>query len=181
MTTVSMPAFERVTGTNAVSLISFPNFFFIFVSHVNRAHANRIVNLIKHFPLPNRQSLMGVAAIDVPLFEFERLFQSYRSGVGGYAFVIDQNGNILTHPDFRPLVSVLDVAASTVSSTFLTCLFCSLTHCTQFQKNILKPAFNSLDMSEVELMDDGYKAREFHPKLLEVSESLSYCGSIEIF
>lgn len=48
---------------------------------------------------------MGVAAIDVPLYEFERLFQSYRLGVGGYAFVIDQNGNILTHPDFRPLVS----------------------------------------------------------------------------
>lgn len=48
---------------------------------------------------------MGVAAIDVPLYEFERLFQSYRLGVGGYAFVIDQNGNVLTHPDFRPFVS----------------------------------------------------------------------------
>lgn len=49
---------------------------------------------------------MGVAAIDVPLYEFERLFQNYRLGVGGYAFVIDQNGNILTHPDFRPFVSL---------------------------------------------------------------------------
>jgi signal transduction histidine kinase len=48
---------------------------------------------------------MGVAAIDVPLFEFERLFQNSRLGVGGYVFVIDQNGNILTHPDFRPFVS----------------------------------------------------------------------------
>lgn len=50
---------------------------------------------------------MGVAAIDVPLFEFERLFQNFRIGVGGYTFVIDQNGNIMTHPDFRPFVSYL--------------------------------------------------------------------------
>lgn len=48
---------------------------------------------------------MGVAAIDVPLYEFERLFQQFRLGVNGYAFVIDENGHILTHPDFRPLVS----------------------------------------------------------------------------
>jgi hypothetical protein len=50
---------------------------------------------------------MGVAAVDVPLFEFERLFHLYRIGVGGYAFVIDTNGNILTHPDFRPFVSLI--------------------------------------------------------------------------
>lgn len=50
--------------------------------------------------------LMGVAAIDVPLYEFERLFQQFRLGVNGYAFVMDENGNVLTHPDFRPLVSL---------------------------------------------------------------------------
>lgn len=48
---------------------------------------------------------MGVAAIDVPLYEFERLFQQFRLGVNGYAFVMDENGNVLTHPDFRPLVN----------------------------------------------------------------------------
>lgn len=82
MTTVSMPAFER--GVNAVR--NFP----------------QNLNFID---LRNSQSLMGVAAIDVPLYEFERLFQKHRLGVGGYAFVIDQNGNVLTHPDFRPFVS----------------------------------------------------------------------------
>jgi hypothetical protein len=47
---------------------------------------------------------MGVAAVDVPLYEFERLFQKYRLGYGGYVFVIDQNGHIMSHPDFRPTV-----------------------------------------------------------------------------
>lgn len=56
----------------------------------------------------NGSQLMGVAAVDVPLYEFERLFQRHRLGVGGYVFVIDQNGNILSHPDFRPFVSRLD-------------------------------------------------------------------------
>lgn len=83
MTTVSMPAHDR--GMNAVS---------------NIKYFHEIQD--QQFVL---QSLMGVAAVDVPLFEFERLFQSFRLGVGGYAFIIDQNGNILTHPEFRPFVS----------------------------------------------------------------------------
>jgi uncharacterized protein YegL len=87
MTTVSMPAYER--GVNAVSLGT---------SHL-------ALKLNNNLPFVLTQSLMGVAAIDVPLFEFERLFQQFRLGVGGYAFVVDQNGNILSHPDFRPFVS----------------------------------------------------------------------------
>lgn len=49
--------------------------------------------------------LLGVAGIDVPIFEFERLLQPFLLGVGGYAFIVDHNGNIVTHPDFRPIVS----------------------------------------------------------------------------
>lgn len=124
---------------------------------------------------------MGVAAIDVPLFEFERLFQSYRLGVGGYAFLIDQNGNILTHPDFRPLVSLDMVLEFRVYVDGLSKLFRFFCDAWQFQKGILKPAFNSLDMSEVELMDDGHDAREFSKFLLDVSEiiPLSLCGKFE--
>lgn len=102
---------------------------------------------------------MGVAAIDVPLFEFERLFQNYRLGVGGYAFVIDQNGNILTHPEFRPFVS-----------SFVTLwIYLTFPLPQQFQGKVLKPSFNAIDMAEVELMDDGYDARDFSTFLLDVS------------
>lgn len=51
----------------------------------------------------------------------------------------------------------------------------------QFQKGILKPAFNSLDMSEVELMDDGHDARDFSKFLLDVSQGshLFVCGKFK--
>lgn len=39
----------------------------------------------------------------------------------------------------------------------------------QFQGKILKPSYNAVDMAEVELMDDGYDARDFSSFLLEVS------------
>ncbi|CRK93231.1 CLUMA_CG006775, isoform A [Clunio marinus] len=126
MTTVSMPAFER--GVNAV----------------RRSHQLLTYSINNEKLFNNSQSLMGVAAVDVALFEFERLFQNFRLGVGGYAFVIDSNGNILTHPEFRPF----------------------------FQGKILKPSYNSVDIAEVELMDDGYDPRDFNMLLLEFRESI---------
>ncbi|KAK9874141.1 hypothetical protein WA026_002496 [Henosepilachna vigintioctopunctata] len=49
----------------------------------------------------------------------------YRLGVNGYAFVVTNNGYILCHPDLRPV----------------------------FQ-GILKPAYNRVDMIEIEILDD---------------------------
>ncbi|XP_070489901.1 voltage-dependent calcium channel subunit alpha-2/delta-3-like [Chironomus tepperi] len=89
-------------------------------------------------------SLHGVVGIDVPLYEFERLFQQFRLGVNGYAFVIDENGYIFAHPDFRPF----------------------------FQHELLKPSFNSVDMVEVELIDDSKTARDFNPGLLAMRKSM---------
>jgi voltage-dependent calcium channel alpha-2/delta-3 len=120
---------------------------------------------------------MGVAAIDVPLYEFERLFQSYRLGVGGYAFVIDQNGNILTHPDFRPTVRIFNLNFIIFWSFNFYLNFKK----TQFQGGILKPAYNSIDMAEVELMDDGYPLRDFSSYLVEVIESHKYIFFKHIF
>ena len=47
------------------------------------------------------------------------------------------------------------------NSFCLTCLF-------QFQ-GILKPSYNSVDMAEVELVDDQGEARDFNQKLHDVS------------
>jgi hypothetical protein len=43
-----------------------------------------------------------------------------------------------------------------------------LSYCFQFQ-GILKPSYNSVDMAEVELVNDRREARDFNPKLREVS------------
>ncbi|KAL6434662.1 hypothetical protein ACFW04_006181 [Cataglyphis niger] len=77
-------------------------------------------------------NLLGVAGTDVPIEEIQKLMMPHMLGVNGYAFIVTNNGFILIHPDLRPV----------------------------FQ-GILKPAYNSVDMAEVELMDHDRGPREF--------------------
>ncbi|XP_011643391.1 voltage-dependent calcium channel subunit alpha-2/delta-3 isoform X2 [Pogonomyrmex barbatus] len=77
-------------------------------------------------------NLLGVAGTDVPIEEIKKLMIPHMLGVNGYAFIVTNNGFILIHPDLRPV----------------------------FQ-GILKPAYNSVDMAEVELMDNDKNPREF--------------------
>ncbi|XP_054084709.1 voltage-dependent calcium channel subunit alpha-2/delta-3 isoform X3 [Zeugodacus cucurbitae] len=89
-------------------------------------------------------NLLGVAGTDVPIRDIKRMLSPFLLGVNGYAFIVTNNGYILFHPDFRPI----------------------------FQGNILKPAYNSVDMIEVELLDDDRAARDFNPVLLTIRDSI---------
>ncbi|XP_061394784.1 voltage-dependent calcium channel subunit alpha-2/delta-3 [Musca vetustissima] len=89
-------------------------------------------------------NLLGVAGTDVPIRDIKRLLSPFLLGVNGYAFIVTNNGYILFHPDFRPI----------------------------FQGYILKPAYNSVDMIEVELLDDDRPPRDFNPVLLTIRDSI---------
>ncbi|XP_067644743.1 voltage-dependent calcium channel subunit alpha-2/delta-3 isoform X6 [Eurosta solidaginis] len=89
-------------------------------------------------------NLLGVAGTDVPIRDIKKMLSPFLLGVNGYAFIVTNNGYILFHPDFRPI----------------------------FQGNILKPAYNSVDMIEVELLDDDRAPRDFNPVLLTIRDSI---------
>ncbi|XP_072311306.1 voltage-dependent calcium channel subunit alpha-2/delta-4 isoform X2 [Eucyclogobius newberryi] len=72
--------------------------------------------------------LLGVVGTDVALKELMRLALRYKLGIHGYAYLITNNGYILSHPDLRPLYK-------------------------EGKKLKLKPNYNSVDLSEVEWQD----------------------------
>ncbi|KAK9744952.1 Cache domain [Popillia japonica] len=84
-------------------------------------------------------TLLGVAAVDVPLDYMKKLTTPHKLGVNGYAFIITNNGYVLMHPDHR----------------------------TEF-KNILKPTFNRVDLTEVELSQNTTNPREFDSDILDL-------------
>uniref|UniRef100_A0AAQ5YUA6 Calcium voltage-gated channel auxiliary subunit alpha2delta 4 n=1 Tax=Amphiprion ocellaris TaxID=80972 RepID=A0AAQ5YUA6_AMPOC len=78
--------------------------------------------------------LLGVVGTDVALKELMRLAPRYKLGVHGYAYLITNNGYILSHPDLRPLYK-------------------------EGKKLKPKPNYNSVDLSEVEWEDTEEKLR----------------------
>ncbi|XP_050299569.1 voltage-dependent calcium channel subunit alpha-2/delta-3 isoform X2 [Anthonomus grandis grandis] len=88
-------------------------------------------------------NLLGVAGTDVPIEYIKRHMLPYRLGVNGYGFIVTNNGYILTHPDLRPVY-----------------------------KGILKPAYNKVDMMEVEIVDDDTLPREFGDEIRELRHKI---------
>ncbi|XP_030586587.1 voltage-dependent calcium channel subunit alpha-2/delta-4-like isoform X4 [Archocentrus centrarchus] len=72
--------------------------------------------------------LLGVVGSDIPLMEVMKLAPRYMLGAHGYAFLLNNNGYILAHPDLRPLYK-------------------------DGKKLKPKPNYNSVDLSEVEWED----------------------------
>ncbi|XP_038145294.1 voltage-dependent calcium channel subunit alpha-2/delta-4 [Cyprinodon tularosa] len=78
--------------------------------------------------------LLGVVGTDVALRELMKLAPRYKLGIHGYAFLITNNGYILSHPELRPLYK-------------------------EGKKLKPKPNYNSVDLSEVEWEDTEVKLR----------------------
>ncbi|XP_029969457.1 voltage-dependent calcium channel subunit alpha-2/delta-4 [Salarias fasciatus] len=78
--------------------------------------------------------LLGVVGTDVALRELMRLAPRYKLGIHGYAYLLTNNGYILSHPDLRPLYK----EGKTLKP---------------------KPNYNSVDLSEVEWEDTEEKLR----------------------
>ncbi|XP_057651112.1 voltage-dependent calcium channel subunit alpha-2/delta-3 isoform X2 [Diorhabda carinulata] len=98
-------------------------------------------------------NLLGVAGTDIPIEYIQRLMLPYRLGVNGYAFIVTNNGYILTHPDLRPVY-----------------------------QGILKPAYNRVDMIEIEILDDESEPRNFSDKIREFRRQvvMQYSGNITL-
>lgn len=87
--------------------------------------------------------LLGVAGTDVPIDDIRKLTLPYKLGVNGYAFIVSNNGYVILHPDLRPVY-----------------------------KGQLKLNYNSIDLTEVEILDDKRGPRNPGPEILELRSAL---------
>ncbi|KAL0134742.1 hypothetical protein PUN28_001483 [Cardiocondyla obscurior] len=88
-------------------------------------------------------TLLGVAGTDVPISDIRKLTLPYKLGVDGYAFIVSNNGYVIFHPDLRPVY-----------------------------KGKLKLNYNSIDLTEVEILDDGRGPRDPGPEILALRSAL---------
>uniref|UniRef100_A0A7N9B1T6 Calcium voltage-gated channel auxiliary subunit alpha2delta 4 n=1 Tax=Mastacembelus armatus TaxID=205130 RepID=A0A7N9B1T6_9TELE len=95
--------------------------------------------------------LLGVVGTDVALRELMRLAPRYKLGVHGYAFLITNNGYILSHPDLRPLYK-------------------------EGKKLKPKPNYNSVDLSEVEWEDTEEKVSNTQSHFFVFFNDLLLCS-----
>ncbi|XP_044741537.1 voltage-dependent calcium channel subunit alpha-2/delta-3 [Chrysoperla carnea] len=92
-------------------------------------------------------NLLGVVGTDVPIEQIIKLVPPYKLGVNGYSFIVNNNGHVLYHPDLRPLVN------------------------NKFEKS-LEPEYTSIDLTEVELVENESGPRENNSMLLDLRHDM---------
>ncbi|XP_046632424.1 voltage-dependent calcium channel subunit alpha-2/delta-3-like isoform X7 [Daphnia pulicaria] len=89
-------------------------------------------------------NLLGVAGTDIPVTELKKRTPAYKLGVNGYSFIVNNNGYVLYHPDHRPLDA----------------------------DGLLKPNYNTVDLSEIELVDSDGGPRENDTNLMTMRRDM---------
>ncbi|XP_050520547.1 voltage-dependent calcium channel subunit alpha-2/delta-3 isoform X2 [Daktulosphaira vitifoliae] len=122
ITSIAMPAYDKITETNiTVRRLINDNIWVWETRETKVAH------------------LLGVVGTDVPEADLREAMMPHVLGVNNYAFIVTNNGFVITHPDLRPVFG-----------------------------NILKPNYNSIDMIEVEQVESDQHPREYHEDLLKL-------------
>uniref|UniRef100_A0A8D8RY65 Voltage-dependent calcium channel subunit alpha-2/delta-3 n=1 Tax=Cacopsylla melanoneura TaxID=428564 RepID=A0A8D8RY65_9HEMI len=93
-------------------------------------------------------NLLGVAAVDVPIQQIKKLVPQYKLGPNAYSFVVNNNGRVIYHPDFRPLLDKNKYVEK------------------------LKPNYNNVDLSEVEIVDSELYPRDNNSLLLDLRHDM---------
>merc|ERR1719361_1912152 len=122
---------SRFTGYRLMTSVSIP--VFDKKNHTNRTESVRISDKEKEERVSKVRiaELLGVAGTDVPISEIEKLTPPDQLGVNGFSFAVNNNGYVLYHPDRCPMIAR-----------------------TEWFQEILKPNYNSVDLQEVELVDN---------------------------
>ncbi|XP_075214887.1 voltage-dependent calcium channel subunit stolid [Lycorma delicatula] len=93
-------------------------------------------------------NLLGVVGTDIPIQQLQKLVPPYKLGVNGYSFIVNNNGHVLYHPDLRPLLNK-DLFVET-----------------------LKPNYNNIDLSSVELVDTENGQRDNNTLLMDLRHDM---------
>ncbi|KAF0760776.1 voltage-dependent calcium channel subunit alpha-2/delta-3 isoform X3, partial [Aphis craccivora] len=124
ITSLAMPAFDKKTEMNiTIRRLINDNYWVWETKETKVAH------------------LLGVVGTDVPEADLREAMSPHILGVNNYAFIVTNNGFIVTHPDLRPVFG-----------------------------DILKPNYNSIDVTEVELVESDNNARVFDRSILTLRD-----------
>ncbi|XP_049817631.1 voltage-dependent calcium channel subunit alpha-2/delta-3 isoform X1 [Aethina tumida] len=93
-------------------------------------------------------NVLGVVGTDVSIDQIKKLVPPYKLGVNGYSFIVDNNGHVLYHPDLRPLQN------------------------NELYEDTLEPQYISVDLTEVELVENENGPRSNNSILLDLRHDM---------